>query len=191
MAELKSFVPSRLQECSEDDIRQATAEVAIMSISSLLPIWLCLLFSLITLRWGDFGDFLSDYIVSGDVLLTSCALIGPVMYILWKKYGEELPDRFTIRFPYGLMLSASIVGIGISSAAAFGYTHIESAWKVALQPTAPLANRISMGGFSLLILVASIVILFIATALRNSTEKLDAAKLMRESDADFLQGWSK
>jgi hypothetical protein len=178
MSNLRRFLPkfARLRACSSEDFVEARSEVFVIVLSALLPMWLCIFLALFSLKVNALTDFVKSYTTTGDALLTSCALIGPLTYVLWRQYGE-LPSHLTMRFPYGLGLSLSVLAIWAISGSAFGYSRNAS----------PLLNGSSTTLLSLFVLFFSIAVLYFATVLRNNIDRIDASVLMHDEQEDFVK----
>ncbi len=188
MFDMRRLLPSleRLRECSVQDFEEARSEVLVVVFSALLPIWLGLLLAFVSLKFDALWSFLKAYATTGDALLTSCALVGPLIYILWKRYGK-LPKDLTIRFPYGRGLTASVLAIWVVAGSVFGYSRYSALF--ASNSALPVPNGTIMSILSILVLGSSILLLFLATVLRNNMETLDGAELMRLSESTFVENW--
>jgi hypothetical protein len=98
----------RFDACSATDFGEAAIEVGVICLSAFIPLWAGLgIFALMTTP-GAVGQYGMSFMTSGEMLLISCAVIGPMLYLLTKKYGN-LSDNLTLRFPYSTGFSVLIV----------------------------------------------------------------------------------
>src|SRR4051812_27237636 len=91
-----------LLRCRAKDYGEAAKEVGTTFLLALIPIWLGGLVMFLIQR-ASVTQYIADFMVSGEVLLISAALIGPNVYIVTKRYGD-LPKSLTIHFPQGWFL---------------------------------------------------------------------------------------
>lgn len=176
------------RNCSRDDFMEAAKELCVLIIFAGLPVWLGLVISLLSKGDGTTAHFLHDFLGSGEALLISAALVGPLIYIITRKYGD-LPETLTIRFPQGWLFVVLIAIICVIAAATFGFDRVFR--QAATNPCgASVFEESSIRIFSCSILSVSILIVYLVSVLRNYLDR-GAAAIMRTDTQDFLNEWRK
>ena len=122
------------------------------------------------------------FIFSADVLLISCAIIGPLIYVLTRKYGQ-LAEPLTLRFPYSPGLSALILIVWVIAGVVFVLQKMSDLHLLA----AAIVNKEAIWHLSLAIALGSITVLYFATVFRNNMEHSDAAVLMHDQQEAFVR----
>jgi hypothetical protein len=174
----------RIGECSTEDFRQAAFEVLIICFSAFIPLWAGLgVFSLIR-RPGAVSTYAMSFMTSGEMLLIACAIIGPLVYILTRKYGN-LRDPLTLRFPYSMGFSIIILIIWFAAGGVFVVNKLGELYNVA-----NIFDETAMWNLSTWISIASVAILFIATVLRNYMDRMDPGALMHENQEEFVRDFT-
>jgi hypothetical protein len=95
-----------------------------MSLFGLMPLWV----GWISLRAHGTvpaSTFLRNFFVDGDLLLVSAVLVGPLMYPLFKQYGDR--DNPTAPFPLNWLFAAIILIIAILSTILFAIIKVSLA----------------------------------------------------------------
>jgi uncharacterized membrane protein len=176
------------RNCTRDDFVEAAKELLVLSIFAGLPVWLGLVISALSKGKGTTEHFLLEFLASGEALLISAALVGPLIYIITRKYGD-LPEAFTIRFPQGWLFVILIAVICVITAATFGFDRV-------LRQSAADHGRTSVFEesairiFSCSILFVSLLIVYLVSVLRNYLDR-GAAAIMRTDTQNFLDEWRK
>ncbi|WP_133122865.1 hypothetical protein [Zhengella mangrovi] len=121
-------VYGQLINSDRDSLKAAGVELLIATMFSLLPIWLYP----IIVRVGfaeEFWQHAKEFVENGEFFLFSSALVGPLIYSITKKYGEEgtteegggrFPHIKSIQFPYGFWFVIISVFTCVFSAIFFG-----------------------------------------------------------------------
>ncbi len=178
----------RLPECSASDLKEAATEVAVATVFSTMPIWLLPLLSPIL-----FTKFVTAYeaVRTGELFLFATALVGPLVYIISKNYGERLPDdrsnpflRYSIKFPYGQGFVYFCVAICLLSSFAFIVLRNPLFKETELAKSINYDGVISLSGACL---VLATLIFFCATAYRNSLDNIP--RVMPRQERDFVEQW--
>jgi hypothetical protein len=175
---------TRIRACSAEDFSQACIEVMIICISAFLPIWLGLFVLSITTLLGSMGAFLTSFMTSGDALLIACGIIGPLIYVLTKKYGR-LEDPLTLRFPYSPGLSLLILVIWVIAGVVFVLKKMSDLQL--LSPT--VIDKGAIWNLSLFITFGSVTVLYFATVFRNNMDHSDPAVLMHNEQEEFVKDY--
>jgi|HubBroStandDraft_6_1064221.scaffolds.fasta_scaffold554790_2 hypothetical protein len=94
-------------KCSFDDFREAWIELLVMTFFSTMPLWIMAILGPVIFQTDiSFTDQLLSTISGGELFVYCAALIGPLIYIITRRYGETSQDqqRFSvvIAFPHGL-----------------------------------------------------------------------------------------
>jgi hypothetical protein len=168
-------------QCTLEDYVDAIKELLTILFFSFMPIWLGLLFASISAK-GTIDGFVKTFLNSGEALLISAGLVGPLIYVLTKKYGD-LPRSLTMRFPQGWFFTLSIFAICVIAGAVFGAER-------GMAPQTIADQSRSTGGelLSKVMLIASIVIVFLVSAIRNHLDR-GAPEAMRADTNRFLREW--
>lgn len=178
----------RLPECSSKDIFQAGLEVGIATVFSTMPLWFLKVVGPMFLKRTPESDAMQ----TGELFLFSAALVGPLIYIITKNYGEKDENeshsliKYRISFPYGsLFVFFSIFLCFISS---ISFTILRNP----LFEKDQLNSIINYDGVivgSWWTFGLSVLIFFCATAYRNSIEHIGES--LRGSERDFALEWEK
>jgi hypothetical protein len=176
-----------LLNCRRQDYAEAAKEVVTTLAFSMLPFWLGTLIFFLVKR-GSVVKFIDDFLASGEALLISAALIGPVIYVITKQYGD-LPRSLTIRFPQGWLFVIVAIAICLITAA------IVILQRVYLQVfasgnDAALFEAGLMRGLSLAIFIVTVSSLYLVTVLKNYTDTGAAAE-MRHQGKVFHKEWRR
>lgn len=129
-------VYGQLINSDRSSLRAAFTELSIATIFSLFPIWLYPIIMLV--GFGEaFWSNAESFIEGGELFLFSSALVGPLIYSITKKYGEDEGDREettsrfprirSIQFPYGFWFVLISILICLFSAIFFGLMRVNSA----------------------------------------------------------------
>lgn len=182
------YIPfvGRLPDCSGKDLLQAAIEVGIATLFSTMPLWFLRVVGPIFLKETP----ASDAMQTGELFLFSTTLVGPLIYIITKNYGEI--DRtsshsllsYRISFPYGFSFVLFSVLTCLISSIAFTILRNPLFDKRQLDS---IINYESVMNVSWWTFWFSILIFFCATAYRNSIEHIGEA--MRGSEIDFAREW--
>jgi hypothetical protein len=92
-------------KCSPTDFRDAFIELSITTIFSTLPIWFPWFWSSLIQSNLSFSDQLRGTIRGGELMVYCAALVGPLVFIISKRYGERRQEPgfpFVIAFPHGI-----------------------------------------------------------------------------------------
>lgn len=173
-------VKERFAVCEDDDYRQARTEVVLICISAFLPLWAGLGLFTMTKRKGAAAEFGHHFMASGEMLLIACAIIGPLIYFITRKYGR-LADPLTLRFPFSTTFSVMIVLIWFVAGGIFVSKKISDAYQ------ADVFDNDAMWYLSLVVTVAAVLILYFATLFRNSIDRVDPGKLMHDEQEKFVR----
>lgn len=163
---------SELDKCSWSDLRQAGAELFVVTVFATLPLWLFpVLGPIIFLTEISFLGQLGNTVQSGELFLYCAALMGPLFYIIMKRYGEFSRDegryRVTISFPQGLFFVVFAALVCIIAAVSFSlmrnpvFNAIDA--KIGL-------NRSGIFWFSIILYAACLYSVFCAACYRNAME---------------------
>ena len=184
------YIPfvGRLVECNLKDLWQAFVEVVIATVFSTMPLWFLRLLGPMFLK----APTNSDAIRTGELFLFSAALVGPLVYIITKNYGEREESekssflRYRISFPYGSGFVFFCVFICIISSFAF------SVLRNPLFKEDQLRTIINYEGvidLSWWVFWISVAVFFCATAYRNSIEHIGES--LRSDERDFARQWEQ
>jgi hypothetical protein len=122
---------------------------------------------------------------SGEMLLISCAIIGPLLYVISKRYGN-LEDPLTLRFPYSLAFSLVIITIWFISGGVFTAKKLGSIYV----DLADILDNGAMWNLSAAITLAAILTLYCATVFRNYMDRIDPGSLMHAEQEEFVRDFT-
>jgi uncharacterized membrane protein len=94
------------RKCSSRDFRDAASELVITTAFTTMPLWLMPLLGPIIFKTDvRFSDQFLSTVDGGELFVYCAALIGPLIYIITRRYGEVINEenRFSvvIAFPHG------------------------------------------------------------------------------------------
>lgn len=178
----------RLPECSVDDLKEATTEVLVATIFSTMPLWLLPMLSAVFFKEPVTGY---EAIRTGELFLFAAALVGPLVYIISKNYGERTHGEdargflnYSIKFPYGQGFIYFCVAICLVSSFAFIVLRNPLFKESEL---AKMINYAGVIGLSWVCFVLATIIFFCATAYRNSLDNIP--RVMPKQERDFIREW--
>jgi hypothetical protein len=116
---------SDFNKCSVHNFRDALTELAVTTLFTTMPLWIMpAVGPLIFKTDASFLQHLISTISSGELFVYCAALVGPLVYIITKRYGEIISEgqRFslTIAFPRGISFVLVSAVICIFAGFAFG-----------------------------------------------------------------------
>lgn len=178
---------------SKKNFVDAIKELLSVLLFGFMPIILGILFAWLSSS-GSVTQFTLRFLASGEALLLSAALVGPLIYVLVKNYGElpslkglirgydKFPGTISIQFPYGWTYISLIILICVIAAGVFGYHS-------ALSENDKLLSE-NMRILSAIIFLSSLSIFFLISISRNRLVD-GAAKIMSADTNDFLNEWDE
>jgi hypothetical protein len=170
----------RFADCGQEDYAQAAIEVFIICVSAFLPLWAGIGFFAMTQLKGSVQTYSNSFMTSGEMFLIACGLIGPLIYIITRKYGR-FNDPLTLRFPDSTGFSVFIVLIWFISGCVFVSNKAGEVFKTDVFDDAAIWD------LSLAITVVAIAVLYFATAFRNSMDRVDAGRIMHDDQESFVR----
>jgi len=170
----------RFTDCGSQDYTQAAVEVLIVCISAFLPLWAGMLVFSITDMTGSVAKYGNSFMMSGEMFSIACAIIGPLIYVVTKKYGH-LADPLTLRFPYSTSFSIFIVLIWFTSGCVFVLIKATELFHV------EIVDADALWSLSLTVTLAAVAILYFATVFRNFIDRIDAGRLMHDDQERFVK----
>ena len=183
----------RLSEVSKEDLTQAFYETLTTMVFTTMPFWILPVLGLFIFRPRPSFDQAFE---NGEGLVFAAALLGPLFYVLTKRYGrwslrrtpdDERSNPLSVSFPYGIGFVAIIA-----------LTCVISGFAFALLRKGPISSDIYLPGVEVLswVLVGVATITFFAvTAYRNMLDDLasDNAEKVVEQQSDsenkFIESW--
>lgn len=85
-------------KCSFDDFREAWIELLVMTFFSTMPLWIMAILGPVIFQTDiSFTDQLLSTISGGELFVYCAALIGPLIYIITRRYGDALPQKCLFR----------------------------------------------------------------------------------------------
>ena len=133
-----------LLNSSSGSLRAALNDLFITTLFSLLPLW----FYPIIARLGfgtPFWSTVKSFVNGGELFIYSAALVGPLIYSITKKYGDNAEDNaetgvgvfpkiWSIQFPYGTLFVLISILVCCFAAIFFGIMRVNSSANLPIQP---------------------------------------------------------
>jgi hypothetical protein len=102
------------QKCTGRDFREAWIELCVTTFFSTMPLWIMPLLGPIIFKTDvSFADHALSTIKGGELFVYCAALLGPLIYIITRRYGESSIQTASI------ILFSSLTGQGGSGAERF------------------------------------------------------------------------
>ncbi|MGY4168351.1 hypothetical protein [Bradyrhizobium sp. USDA 4529] len=158
------------RKCSARDFKEAFQELAITTFFSTMPLWIMPLLGPIIFRTDvSFSHELVGTVTGGELFVYCAALVGPLIYIITRRYGELSEDKdrfgFTIAFPHGV--SFVLVSAMICLFAGFAFSLMKN--PIFLPKDSPVHfNANGIFWTSIVVYVFSLYCIFSASAYRNA-----------------------
>ena len=176
-------------KCSQADFRQAGAELSITTLFSTMPLWIMPLFGPIIFQTDiSFFDHLKSTIQGGELFVYCAALLGPLIYIITRRYGELSRDNhrfsFVIAFPHGLAFI--IFSVVICIFAGFAFSLMKNPALISQTPISKF-NHSGIFWLSIIVYLLSLYCFFSASAYRNALSGF--VKATHSEGGDFARKW--
>jgi hypothetical protein len=162
---------SEFHKCSPRDLKEATTELLVTTVFSTMPLWIMpLLGPLIFTTKVSFVEHLVGTINGGELFVYCAALVGPLVYIITRRYGEISRDNnrfsFTIAFPNGIgfVLASAVICIF----AGFAFSLMRNPIFDLHAPDAVSFNTRGIFWTSIVLYLISLYCVFSASAYRNA-----------------------
>jgi hypothetical protein len=171
-----------LSYCRQRDYIEASKEVTVTVLCSTVALWLGLIFAWVSPTYLV-SRYLTTFVLSGEFLLLSTALVGPIFYIITKRYGSDLPAPSSRHFLQGWFFTLLALCVCLIAAAIFGYNRISS------PGTEIERGQLSFGPMvtlSLIIFVISTITLFLVITIGNFMED-GAVGLMHDDTQSYVR----
>lgn len=174
-------------KCSTDDFKEAWIELLVMTFFSTMPLWIMAIIGpIIFTTTISFSDQLLSTINGGELFVYCAALIGPLIYIITRRYGETAHDeeRFSvvIAFPHGLTFVLFSALICVLAGIIFSLMKNPI---LASQEEAIKFNQSGIFWSSIAVYIFSLYCFFCASAYRNAMSGfMDAASTDEDKFAD-------
>jgi hypothetical protein len=169
-----------LSNSSRTDFGESAIEILFTAVFAFMPIYIAVLVFFVS-RTQESYEVLDEMWTTGDLLLASVAMAGPIMYVMFKKYKEEGSPGF--QFPSNWFFVILIVPILVAASVIFSLA------KFRFIPTTSNHDFVRYTSFGTTILL--FVLIYLIITVRNMLEKQDASLIMRESTEVFLSRWNK
>lgn len=176
-----------LAHCNAEDFSEAATELFIVMFFSFMPLWLGTFIAPALSGWANVPNMWWQFLTSGDALLLASAIAGPLIYALFRRYGE-LPKSLTLRFPYGKYIAISLIAVCVIAAAIYGGNGASASSQV--DSSGLSAPNSIMILYSVFLLTFSIILFFLTSSFRNRLSRA-APEIMRASDTEFLREWNE
>jgi hypothetical protein len=178
------------RKCSLTDFREAGSETAITTFFSTMPLWIMpILGPVIFQSEIDFTDHLKSTIQGGELFVYCAALLGPLVYIITRKYGEIRKSDGTfnlaISFPHGLAFILFSVLICIIAGFAFSLMKNPA---LITQSTAFKLNHSGIFWLSIALYLLSLYCFFSASVYRNAMSGF--VKSGHADEDSFAEAWA-
>lgn len=164
----------RLYEVPADSIREARSEILMTTIFATMPFW----FPIIGLLILNDPPSLLEGIRNGELLIYAATLVGPLAYIITKRYGNyvvrgEADDQQDLPlshpFPNGRMSVTVAMIICIISGIVVTLQKVQGS---SLLNGIKLINTTGLAVASIILFILSTILLFCVSAYRNFIEHL-------------------
>jgi hypothetical protein len=177
------------RKCSARDFKEAFQELAITTFFSTMPLWIMpLLGPIIFSTDVSFSHELVSTVTGGELFVYCAALVGPLIYIITRRYGEFSDDKkhafgFSIAFPHGV--SFVLFSAMICLFAGFAFSLMKN--PIFLPKDSPVHfNANGIFWTSIVVYVFSLYCIFSASAYRNAMSEF-VRDTAREEDTFSTQ----
>jgi hypothetical protein len=158
------------RKCSREDFREAWIELCVTTFFSTMPLWIMpLLGPLIFQTDISFVKHLLSTISGGELFVYCAALLGPLIYIITRRYGEisreEEKFSIVIAFPHGLAFV--LFSALICMFAGFSFSLMKNPVLISHEQVIKF-NLSGIFWASIIVYVLSLYCFFFASAYRNA-----------------------
>ncbi len=185
----------RLFSAGRKSVNSSIKELLIGTMFSTLPLWFFPLAISFLLKDSP-GSFvlIKKSLERGDLFIYSAALIGPLIYLITKRYveidNEESADendnrlfgKINFEFPYGASFFIIAILICMVAAICFGFSNLN-----AVKDINVVLNTEFLFYFSIFIYIFSLSCLFSVSVYRNELENI--GKNLGNDEREFLKKW--
>jgi hypothetical protein len=167
-------VLKRLQEVPDDALREARAEIVTTTIFAAMPFWFPIVGYIILVQ----PPALLDSVRNGELLIYAATLVGPLAYIITKRYGRYVAPKaepgepetpLSYPFPEGRTSVTFAMVICIISGVVITLQKIQTLPEL---KNIQLINTTGLAISSVILLVVATILLFCVSAYRNFIEML-------------------
>lgn len=145
----------------------AIRELFYTTVIATMPLWvLYLTFSFTKIDIVN-GDIFYEVIKNGELFIYSATTLAPVIYIVGKERTEG------IKFPGNILFTIFTIVIAIIASISIMYTAF----------SLPISG--SWIGFSIILFIFSLIIMFVVLFLNNKLSLPDPSHIMRTQEEDF------
>ena len=193
---LLKWIPlfGRLAEVPKDAGMEALWETLTTTLFATMPFWILpVIGHFILIPRPSFWDTMHG----GEGLVYAAALLGPLVYILTRRYGRYSfrPDKgellpLSVRFPYGGLFSTLTIIACVIAGSTFAIVASD-------KPSDLNINHSGILTLSSFLMIAATVVLFLVTAYRNMLDSIDeraAEKIVDEQprqEEEFSAEWQR
>jgi len=165
--------------------RDALIELFVILFFSLMPLWLGLLITGILTFPENRPTFLEKFASSSDLGIISAALLGPLLYAIFRDDGAMVRDRFSAKFPSGLWFVIGILLCCLVATVIYSLTYVSGARAFFDQQGhyIEFVNAAAVRTLSWLVFVVAILLVLSLATIRNS---MGSAALLMGDDANDL-----
>jgi hypothetical protein len=180
-----------MRDCSKEHYFDAAKETMVTAMASMLPLIIGFAISFVLFE-GRPKAVLVAFLESNGALFVAASLAGPLFYIISKKYGK-FPGTLTYKFPAGLLflgfaaVICLIASIMFTLSVAYSGNGDGTGTEYAQHVRVDVTRWVSF-----ILLSASLMFLFIVSAVRNMLDDGHApTDAMHKDEEDFVKEWSQ
>jgi hypothetical protein len=167
--------------------KESLKEVFIISLFSLMPVWLGLLLVQVLKITNGPQDFLEKFASSSDLGILAASLLGPLLYMMFRDEGQSTSEGMFPRFPDGLWFTVLILVTCVVATAIYCFTYLSGVAAFFDKSGAPIdfIDKNSVKSISWLLFVVSILLVLVASTIRNSLYSR-TAQMMNEDTQRYV-----
>jgi hypothetical protein len=178
-----------LAEASSANWREALREVFIVLLFSLMPMWLGLILITVLTVSESASAFLYKFASSSDLGILSAALLGPMLYMMFRAdEGDDAALPLIARFPSGLWFMTAVIICCVVATVIYCFTYLSVSGSFFDNQGAAIhfVDAHSVATLSwILFAISSCLVLFAAT-IRNAI-MTRAPRMMSDDTAEFVE----
>jgi hypothetical protein len=164
-----------LRHSAKDDYFSGAKEILYTTAFAFMPIYITMLIVFVS-NSTRASMILDEMWTTGELLLVSVAMVGPIMYVMFKDYAESEESGF--QFPSNWFFVLLILVIVVISSVIFTWAQFNS--------IEDGFNREFVKYVSFSVTTFIIILVYLIVSVRNMLERQDPSRIMRVDTESFI-----
>lgn len=175
-------IVSPLLETRTRHWKEAAAELLVILLFSLMPVWLGMLITGWIVTDSSMSDFLYNFASSSELGVISAALLGPVLYLVFRDEGDTRSKGFGQEFPSGLTFIMLTFVCCLVATVIYCFNYLQELDIIydAEGKHLEFVSKSNVAWISWIIFFVSILLVLISSVLRNYLASMSPSVMIRD-----------